>query len=73
MHQRSSWSYSNAETKLLVEELDIFAKCMSLCGNLINDYPDSLAYELTSRLLNYYGILPHVTALIDDCYRAGIF
>ena len=72
LRQRSSWAYTNPETKLLEEELDVFVKCMSLCGNFINDCPDSLAYELTSRLSNYYGVLPHVTTLIDDCYRIGI-
>jgi hypothetical protein len=71
MRYRSSWSSTNQQTIRLVQQLDIFAKCMSLCGNFVDDNPDSLAYEMTSRLLNYYGVSPHITEFINECYREG--
>lgn len=71
MRDRSSWGSTSDEFAQCVQQLDIFAKCMSLCGNFINDNPDSLAFEMTSRLANYYGVLPHITVFIDECYREG--
>lgn len=68
LSNESSYGYSE-ESKMLLNQLRLFSKCLNLCGNRINDYPPSLGFELTSRLLNYYGILKYVTKLIDESDR----
>jgi hypothetical protein len=51
-----------------LKELELYDKCLNLCGSLISDYPDTLAYQLCSRLLNHYEIkFPHVKKFIDEC------
>ena len=50
-------------------QLKLYQRSMPLCGNLISDQPDCLSFQLTSRLLNYYGVFKHITQFIDDCDR----
>lgn len=54
-------------TKSLLLQLKYMSKCLKLCGWSINQNPDSLAYELVSRLLNLYGSFEYITIFIDQC------
>lgn len=55
------------KNRSLLLQLKYLSKCLKLCGWSINENPDSLAYELTSRLLNLYGSFEYITSFIDQC------
>lgn len=64
--QRTSWTLKAKETQVTFKQLKLFRNLMNLCGDLIDDYPDSFAFQITSRLLNYFGKIKYVTDLINQ-------
>lgn len=59
-------STADEETKQALESIEMFKSLMNLCGDIVNDYPDSFAFQVSSRLLTQYGLSKHVTNLIDQ-------
>lgn len=68
--ETQSWGYQN-ESQITFLQLKLFLKLMNICGPRIDDYPNSYGFQITSRLLNYYGRLNFVTKLIDQCDRTS--
>ncbi|CAF0891255.1 unnamed protein product, partial [Brachionus calyciflorus] len=62
---------NNSEGRSLILQLKYLEKCLNLCGWIINDNPNSLGFELTSRFLNYYGSLKYITKFVDECDSFG--
>jgi hypothetical protein len=65
----NSHNFENKSKDESFKQLKLFEKCMDLCGNLIGDYPDCVSFQLTSRLLNFYGQFKYITKYIDECDR----
>lgn len=67
----NEFAYGNdSKTINLIIQLKYLSKCLRLCGWSINDNPNSLAYELTSRFVNFYGVFDYMTNFIDQCDQA---
>lgn len=64
---QQSFGYMSDKYPESLVALKAFQKVMFVCGQTIDDYPDSFGFHLTSRLLSLYGINQYITKLIDDC------
>ena len=51
------------ETK---KEIDIFSSFYLISGIQLSEHPDNYAFEVSARLLNLFGIKPHITKLIKQ-------
>jgi hypothetical protein len=69
MDEEAPHTFENKTRGDAFKQLKLFEKCMDLCGNLIGDYPDCVAFQLCSRLLNFYGQFQFITKYIDECDR----
>lgn len=71
LEELSSWSFQS-ETKSDFQQLNILKKLMTMIGVQIEDYPDSFAFQFTSRFLGFYSQQKHVKYLIDACDEQSI-
>ncbi|RNA44126.1 NACHT and WD repeat domain-containing 2 [Brachionus plicatilis] len=68
----NEFAYGKDEkSKYLIVQLKYLSKCLRLCGWSINDSPNTLGYELTSRCLNVYGSFDYMSSFIDQCDQAS--
>ena len=57
------------ETK---KEIDIFSLLYLINGIKLSEHPDNYAFEVSTRLLNLFGIKPHITKLIKQLDEQSI-
>ena len=71
MQSFSSMAYSE-DAKMFFNALSIINKIFMLCGDLLQDYPDSLGFQITSRLLIIYQESEIITHFINECDSQSI-
>lgn len=71
LNESDMWEDERKSLLSSFKQLKLYQKTLDLCGSLIEDYPSSLSFQLSSRWLNYYGIFNYVTKFIDECDKLG--
>ena len=71
MESFSSWNMS-LNINNHYDALEVMKQVLLLCGDLCKEYPDSLAYQLTSRLLFRYGESEIITNFIKECDKQSL-
>ena len=59
------------ETVKIYKQLKLFQKFLNLIGEQISDYPDSLGFEFTSRLIDYSQNNDLIHNFIESCDNIG--
>ncbi|CAF3372692.1 unnamed protein product [Rotaria sp. Silwood1] len=54
------------QAKEIKKEIDIFAMLYLIVGPQLQEYPNNYPFEISSRLLNLFGIKPYITNLIKQ-------